>query len=306
MLALFGLSTFGALVSADMPTITLRNGVSVPMLAMGTGGWNDDAAESGVNMAIANGYAHIDTAHDYGCQVGVGKGLKSAERKDLFVTTKVPGCGVPSQHLQPPCYDNTIKLAEEDLTQLDTPYVDLLLLHFPDILACKREADCKKMQEQWAGLEKMYADKKARAIGVSNYCQPCLECLAQTQTVAPMLNQFEFHVGMGEDPFGLPSYCKDKGIAFMAYSPMAHGRLLNNFTAGEAIAKTHNVSSAQVALRYIVEQEHLLVTHTDNDEYQKQDLAIFDFNLTMTDMGTLLAIEEPGCRIEAPGGCCGI
>ena len=76
------------------------------------------------------------------------------------------------------------------------------------------------MQEQWQALEKIYAEKKARAIGVSNYCQKCIECIMQNATVTPMVNQIQYHVGMGPDPDGLISYCAKRNITVEAYSPL--------------------------------------------------------------------------------------
>jgi len=293
---------------AAVPVTQLRNGVQIPLLAMGTGGLNDTTAESSIRQALSVGYTHIDTAYDYHDQVGVGRALKSVPRANVFVTTKVPGCGVPGlppyYGVQPPCFNNTVRALQTDLAQLDTPYLDLILLHFPPVFGCHLPAECAKMQEQWRALEVFYNESKVRAIGVSNYCQNCIECIYQTATVLPMLNQIQYHVGMGEDPDGLLTYCAKEKIIVEAYSPLAGGRLLSNFTVGKAIASKHNISTAQVAMSYIAQRGHVVVTATTNEEYAKEDLDLWSFTLDSTDLQQLDSLASPKCQIEAPVGCC--
>lgn len=179
------------------PTVRLRNGVEMPLVACGTGGDSSAEAQSGVAVALKAGVTHIDTAHDYTCLPGVGAAiaewLQSHERASLFLTSKVPGCGVPTQGLQPPCFDNTFAMATKDIATLvggANGQIDLLLLHFPPLEGCGG-ASCTKMQEQWAALEQLYASKKTRAIGVSNYCETCIKCIEANATVMPMVNQIQ-------------------------------------------------------------------------------------------------------------------
>ena len=144
-----------------VPNILLHNGVRMPAIACGTGGDNNNSAQVTVSAALLAGFAHIDTAHDYNDQAGVGKAIHLFQqpRQPLFLTSKVPGCGVPTQGLMPPCFNNTLKAVEEDLLLLNytsaastSAGVDLMLVHFPPLLGCI-EANCAHMQQQWAALE---------------------------------------------------------------------------------------------------------------------------------------------------------
>jgi diketogulonate reductase-like aldo/keto reductase len=130
---------------------------------------------------------------------------------------------------------------------LDTPFVDLLLIHFPPILGCI-PANCAHMQQQWAALEQAcvdqsvlsrtaradrpcqsvlrYAKGAARAIGVSNYCEACVQCLLKTAKIAPMVNQVQYHIGMGAGyPESSPGFWKRQNITIMAYSPLGGGKV---------------------------------------------------------------------------------
>lgn len=150
------------------------------------------------------------------------------------------------------------------------------------------------MQEQWASFEAMYAQKKARAIGVSNYCQSCFECIAKTATIVPAVNQVQYHVGEGDDPIGLKSYCDSKSIVMEAYSAMAQGS--KELISGElttSIGKNHNKSGAQVALKWIIQKNIPLVTKATNPKYIAQDIDLFDFMLTDDEMKQLSETRKP-------------
>ena len=101
-------------------TVTLNNGVTMPMVALGVGGYNTTQATEAIKLALSLGFTSIDTAHDYGNNPGVAAAIKGVDRKSFFLTTKVPGCGVPTQGIQPPCYNNTLKLARENLAAMGT------------------------------------------------------------------------------------------------------------------------------------------------------------------------------------------
>jgi len=224
-----GAAMMSSAAGVTVPTVTLSNGVEMPMMAAGVGGDNQSDAALSVIEALGVGIMHIDTAQDYMNLKGVAVALAATRipREEIFLTSKVPGCGVPSQvwslgclampclfcgyvhgspcccdvvacraqGLQPPCFENTYESALADIVKLGTPYVDLLLLHFPPILGCKKGSEsCTKIQEQWRALEKLYANNKTRAIGVSNYCQECVECVLENSTITPMVDQMQFHV----------------------------------------------------------------------------------------------------------------
>jgi diketogulonate reductase-like aldo/keto reductase len=283
-----------------IPTVQLSNGVQLPLVAMGTGTsckYNSTDAELRVKMALSAGFNHIDTAFLYQNLPGVAAGIKGVNRSSLFITSKVPGCG--SALLLPPCYNNTVNETNQVLELLQTEYVDLMLLHQPPAMGCNASAGCLQAQEQWRALEDIYlTTHKIRAIGVSNYCQNCLECVAKAARVMPMANQVAYHVGMGGDPQSLISYCEAHKIVIEAYSPLAEGAVLQNFTVGDKIAQRLNVSSAQVALGWLAQRQHVVVTtSTNNTAHLVEDRQLWDFSLTSQDFGDLDALPVPADRI---------
>ena len=307
--ALVVVLSLAVLGNARDPTARLRNGVEMPILHAGVGGFKDVDATASIQSALEIGITGIDTAHDYGNFPGVAKALEGVDRSSYFLTSKVPGCGVPTQGLQPPCYNNTIKLGMDDINAMKQTYVDLLLLHFPPLFGCKRgSGSCRKMQEQWKGMEALYTAKKARAIGVSNYCLECLKCVMEVATVAPMVDQMETHIGIPYNS-NLRNYCKSNGIVLEAYSPLAHGNVLKEAAVAK-IANSHNKSTAQIALRFVSQAAgnslSPFVTSSSKPKHFEEDLNVVvgDWSLTTTEMDTLESLTSPACVVEAPGGCC--
>jgi hypothetical protein len=168
-----------------VPTVLLHNGVRMPAIACGTGGDDNRSAQVTVGAALQAGFTHIDTAHDYNDQAGVGKairefgGIGPFGPEQLFLTSKVPGCDVPTQGLIPPCLNNTLQAVNDDLALLNytsgtstSAGVDLMLVHFPPLLGCV-DANCAHMQQQWAALE----------VSTACYCTN-LVCTASIHTAA--------------------------------------------------------------------------------------------------------------------------
>jgi len=157
---------------------------------------------------------------------------------------------------------------------------------YPQHCDCSRKEPCDMMKQQWAALELRYKQGKTRAIGVSNFCKPCLECIAEIATVVPAVNQLQFHIGMpGEDPGGLLSYSNSKGILVQAYSPNGgdqHAALLH---APEMvnIAAHHNVSTSAVCLKWVWMLGHALATSTTNIDYMKEDVAVSESTWKLTE-----------------------
>jgi len=290
-----------------VPTVKLNNGVAMPLVSLGVWKYNDSVAYSACTAAHKVGFTAIDTAYDYANQDGVGKFINETiasgvPRDELWITTKVPGCGsIPLKHLPVPsrknCRDGTARLIDYDLQHLGVDHVDLMLVHFPPDLVptgCTLFGACELIQEQWAALEDAYRAGKAKAIGVSNYCQSCFDCLLKNASVVPAVNQVQYHVGEGTDPIGLKSYMDKKGVVMMAYSAMAMGSselISGPLTTG--IGHHYNKSGAQVALKWVVQQNVPLVTKASNPEYLAEDIDLFDFELSSADMTSLDAATKP-------------
>lgn len=283
--------------ATPMPTVLLNNGVEMPAVAAGTWQYSSTVAGQSVTAALSVGLTHIDTAHDYcadgstapalaSCahhgggsnQQGISTALAatSRPRSSLFITTKVPACGSQGMS-RAHCTADTLKAAQQNLDELNVTYVDLLLIHFPPVGGCGA-LNCGLVREQWRALTQIYKANKTRAVGVSNWCISCFECLAKdadalvpavnqvsrpfmsAQRNAPALTassqahpcgigpvQFQFHIGMGADPGGLISYCKSKGVVPQAYSPLGDNtkELIDGPLVTE-IGSSHNKSGVQV------------------------------------------------------------
>jgi len=289
----------------DATTITLPNGVVMPIMSAGTWQYNDTEAETSVEAAISVGFKHVDTANDYGNQEGVSAGLEASgvARNDVFITTKVPGCGAQGVD-KDACHDSTAQFLADDVKQLNSSYnlegfVDLVLLHFPPCAAvtmavCEKARsgcdDCTPVVDQWQAMVDAYTAGTYRAIGVSNYCEKCLKCLDGFD-VKPMINQVQLHVGMGPDPQGIISTNQARGIVTQAWSPLGSGGhgsddiLYGNLTT--AIAAAHNVSTAQVALKYLVQKGAAVATKSSSAEHLAEDIDMFSWELTDAEMSQL-------------------
>merc|ERR1719215_1985435 len=249
------------------------------MMSIGTWQYDPSTAEQVVKDALSVGFNHIDTANNYKNQKGVGAALKGVDRDSYLLTTKIPD-GTASQ---------TKQYLDQDLSELGLEYVDLMLVHYPP---CGNS--CSAMQAQWAAMEEFYNAGKAKAIGVSNYCPSSLECIKETMTVTPAVNQVKFHVGMGTDPIGLKSYCDAAGIHLQAYSPLGNGGselITGDLVTG--IGSNHGKTGAQVSLRWIQENGVSLSTKTTKQSHMEQDLDVFNFELTADEKATLDAATSP-------------
>jgi len=285
---------------ARPPTVTLRNGVEMPLISAGVYQYNSSEAHASIASAIKVGFTALDTALDYWNQDGVGAALKEAfaaglQRDQIFVESKVPGCANPAENTTRnplTCYSDTQKNLERDLKFLGLPYVDLVIIHFPPfpsfaVRSCNEiTGSCGMARAQWKALVEFYKAGKAKAIGVSNYCPSCFNCLKDTD-VFPMVNQVMMHAGTGVDPGNIVSYGKSMGVVTQAYSalgntPWTHHAepeiLKGNLTT--AIAKAHNVSTVQVALKFLVEAGIPAVTKSSSPSHLASDLDLWSWNLT--------------------------
>lgn len=292
-----GPALLAAAAPSPIPTVTLNNGVEMPMLALGTGtpgsGWkNSSLAETVTKLGLSVGFNHVDTAHNYFNQDGVGRALKTVARGSYFITTKVE----PATNISG-AYDFTTATLNEDAKLLGIGAVDLVLLHNP--VRGIPLASCDAMQEQWRAMEDFYRKGRARAIGVSNFCAANLGCLTSRggDGVVPMVNQVQFHIVMGPDPLGLRSYCEAHGTVLQAYEPLAsdHGAsslITGNLTNG--IGKAHNKSGAQVALRWLGQAGVPLITTSEKASHLLEDIDVYSgWQLTPDEVKTLDQATQP-------------
>lgn len=288
MAALFSLTTLSAI-----PNVKLNNGVEMPMISLGTWQYSKPVAKSTVKLGISLGFNHIDTANDYRNQDAVGEALAGLNRSSYFLTTKVPS------QTGNDAYAKTSADLADDLSLLKLDYVDLMLVHFPPH---GNTQHCAAMQEQWRAMEDFYKAKKARAIGVSNYCPSSFECILKVANVTPAVNQVEYHIGMSKDPGasapgagdGIKSYCDKKGVMLQAYSPLGDGTselITGPLVTG--IGNNHNKSGAQVSLHWVYKHGVPLSTKSTSAKHLTTDLDIFDWDVTPSEMTQLDTAVKP-------------
>jgi len=265
-------------------TFTLSNGVRIPKLGFGTWMIPDAEAARAVSEAIAIGYRHIDTAQAYANERGVGEGVRNSglPRDQIFVTSKLVA--------ESKSYADAKQRIDGSLLALGLDYIDLMLIHSPQPWAEFREGKrhFEGNAEAWRALEEAHRDGKLRAIGVSNFERSDIENLLTNGSVAPMANQVLAHVG--NTPFDLIEYCRSKDILVQAYSPIAHGAVLNDAKL-QAMAKCYGVSVAQLCIRYCLQLGLLPLPKTLNSAHMRDNAAV-DFMISDEDMNALRCIED--------------
>lgn len=267
-----------------MKSKKLSNQTSIPLVGYGT--WqipDGEPVKSAVLEALRQGYRHIDTAQVYGNEQGIGDAIQASgvPRGEIFLTTKVWN---RSQG-----YHATLQAFSESLSKLQTDYVDLYLIHWP---AVNLHEDYAKMnRETWRAMEELYLQGKAKAIGVSNFLPHHLERLLPHTNIVPMVNQIEFHPG--NPAKDVLDYCIERGIAIEAYSPMMKGRVFQ-IPELETIAKKHGKTIPQIVLRWIVDQDVVVLTKSVTPKRMQENLDIFDFDLDDEDKRLIASLESYG------------
>lgn len=264
-------------------TFTLPNGVPIPKLGLGTWRIGDAAVAQVVRDAAGIGYRHFDTAQAYANERGVGEGLRASgiARDAIFVTTKLAA--------ECKTYAEAKQRIDGSLTALGLEHIDLMLIHSPQPWSEFREGERfdEGNLEAWRALEEAYDAGKLRAIGVSNFERADLDNLFDNGTVEPMVNQILAHVG--NTPFDLIDYSRSRNMLVEAYSPVAHGAVLNN--AGlAALAGKYGVGIAQICIRYCLQLGLLPLPKTVNPQHMRSNAAV-DFVISDADMATLKDAE---------------
>ncbi|MGP9610547.1 aldo/keto reductase [Corynebacterium sp. AOP36-E1-14] len=264
-------------------TLTLNNDVTIPALGLGTWFIDDDKAAQAVRDAVDAGYRNIDTAQAYGNERGVGEGVRTSDvaRGDLFVSTKLAA--------EVKDYDEAVAAIDGSLETMGLDYVDLMLIHSPQPWDDFRGGDYAEGNRQaWRALEDAYKAGKLRAIGVSNFREADLDNILGACTVTPQVNQLLVHAG--NTPAGLLDYCASKDIVVEAYSPIAHGEILDNDNVGR-IAARYGVSVPQLCIRYTLQLGTVSLPKTANPEHMRSN-AELDFEISEADMDTLRGLDE--------------
>ena len=257
-----------------MKTVTLNNGVVMPQIGYGVYQVSPAECERCVSDALKVGYRMIDTAQAYHNEEGVGAAVKKSgiARDELFLVSKV--------WISNYGFDKAKASIDESLRKLGTDYIDLMLLHQP---FCERYG-------AYRALEAAYKEGKVRAIGVSNFYPDHFIDLASNVEIVPAVNQVETHVF--DQQIEAQGYMKEFGTHMMAWAPLAEGR--NNFFTNpvlEAIGKKYGKSVAQVALRWLIQRDVIIIPKSVHVERMQQNLDIFDFELSQDDMAAIAALD---------------
>ena len=264
-------------------TRTLSNDVTIPTLGLGTWFIDDDKAAQAVRDAVKAGYRNIDTAQAYGNERGVGEGVRtsSVARGDLFVSTKLAA--------EIKDYDGAVAAIDGSLETMGLDYLDLMLIHSPQPWDDFRGGDyADGNREAWRALEEAYQAGKLRSIGVSNFLENNLDNILEHGSVAPHVNQIRVHAG--NTPSDLIDYCASKDIVVEAYSPIAHGEILNNEGVA-SIAEKYGVSVPQLCIRYTLQLGAVSLPKTANPEHMRSNAEV-EFEISAEDMEALRNLDE--------------
>jgi len=261
----------------SVPVIELNNGVRMPQLGYGVFQVPDDETATAVKAALEAGYRSIDTAAVYGNEKGVGQAIAESgiARDELFVTTKLWNSAQG--------YDSTLKAFDESMTKLGLEQLDLYLIHWPTPAR-------GKFLDTWKAFEKLYADGRVRAIGVSNFQPAHLERLLDAADVAPAVNQVELHPYLQQRE--LREFDAKHGIATEAWSPLAKGGSLLGDPVVAELAVKHSRTPAQIVLRWHLELGNVVIPKSVTPERIRQNLDVFGFSLDADDLAAIATLES--------------
>ena len=255
-----------------MENIVLNNGVKMPILGYGVYQVEPDECERCVSDAVEAGYRLIDTAQAYGNEEGVGNAVKKSgiKREDFFIVTKV--------WISNAGYENAKKSIETSLSKLQTDYIDLLLIHQP----------FNDYYGTYRAMEEFYEKGVLKSIGVSNFYPDRFIDLSHFVKIKPMVNQMETHVFNQQKK--LHGILKENKCQLMSWGPFAEGRndFFNN-TVLKSIGSKYGKTSAQTALRYLIQKNIVVIPKSTHKERMIENINVFDFSLSNDDMA---AIEQ--------------
>jgi 2,5-diketo-D-gluconate reductase A len=258
-----------------VPSLRLNDGIAIPQLGFGVYQVPPADTQRAVELALAAGYRHIDTAAAYGNEREVGAALKASglPREEYFVTTKL--------HSSDQGHDSALSAFEASLARLGLDHVDLYLNHWPS-------RDENLIVETWRAFERILGEEAARTIGVANFGIGELGLLERETGTRPTVNQVELHPRLQQA--NLRAWHTRRGITTQAWRPFAQGGLLNNETIGR-LADSHGKTPAQVLLRWHLQLGSVAILKSVTPKRIRESIDLFDFELSHREMA---AIEDLG------------
>ena len=249
-------------------------GKRVPSLGLGTWQLSGQECVRVVERALALGYRHIDTAQMYANEGEVGRGIRNSGvgREEIFLVTKVRTSSFS--------HDDVIRSTHESLKKLQTEYIDLLLMHWPN--------PSVPLGETLGAMTELQEERSVRHVGVSNFPPSMVEEATEHATV--FCNQVEYHPYTAQDE--LLEQAREMDYVLTAYSPVAKGRVLNDATLKE-IGQTHGKTPAQVALRWLIQQEKVAaIPKAASENHLRSNFDIFNFELSDEEMERIFALRR--------------
>lgn len=267
----------------NCPKVPLSNGLQIPIFGLGTshhGGYSHDAI---VYALTECGVRHIDTAKRYGCEEKLGEAIRESgvPRSDLWLTNKLFPTGYGYKAAKKSCLDSC--------SAMGVKYFDLYLMHWPAPMQPTGCSNREMRAETWRALEELYEEGVCRAIGVSNFLVHHLEQLKEDCCVVPHVNQVEYH------PFQQPSHliehCRQEGIVFEGYCPLAKGQVLSNPTVLQ-VAEKYRRTPAQICIRWSIQNGVVTIPKSIKKERIQENCQVFDFQLEESDMASLGRLHD--------------
>lgn len=262
----------------------LLNGVKVPCIGFGT--WQVESGEEAVSSvlsALKIGYRHIDTAQMYENEQSVGLAVKQSgiDRKEIFITSKL------SNTVRG--YQQTLDAVEQSLNKLQSDYLDLFLIHWPNPISFRNNWQ-EMNAETWRAFEELYRDKRLRALGVSNFHPHHIAALLKTASVVPMVNQIRLCPGDTQDK--VANYSRAQGMLLEAYSPLGTAKIFEVPQMKE-FANKYGKTIAQIAIRWSLQRGYLPLPKSVNFDRIKENADVFDFELEDDDVQAMADLK--GC-----------
>ena len=264
-------------MSIPAPTLALTHGARIPQLGLGTWPMDDSAAERAVATALEAGYRLVDTAENYGNERGVGRGLRASgvPREELFVTTKF--------NKRWHSVDGARQAFEAGAERLGVDYIDLLLVHWPN-------PQQDRYVEAFQGLVELLRDGRLRAIGTSNFTPTHLQRVLDETGETPDVNQLQFSPYVVQEE--ARAFNAEHGIVVQSWSPLGRGPELRSESVVTELAQRYGRTPAQILLRWHIELGLVPVAKSEDPQRQRENLAVFDFELAADDVTRLSALDR--------------
>ncbi len=244
-------------------TMKLNDGNSIPVIGLGTWQMSEEVCKKAIPIALKLGYRAIDTAYAYYNEKFIGEAIRGFSRNELFITSKL------WREFHDP--KKVEKLCDISLKDLQTDYLDLYLIHWPEI---------KNMVDILGEMLRLKEKGKIKSVGISNATIAHLREIIK-QGIQIAVNQVEFHPFLNQSK--LLEFCTDHQLAVTAYSPIVQGAVANELTLIE-IGKKHKKTPAQVSLRWLIQKGLIVIPKASSEAHLKENIEVFDFDLTREEM----------------------